>query len=91
MTLYWDGNTWQPLGEPLRSGYAILPSQYVGYLIWRFFPKVSLVANEQGEPVIAWIGRNTDLSASQSELFIRQWTAKAGKLYRVCLWLRQIV
>ena len=76
VTLYWDGEDWQPLGEPLVSGYTSLPSQYFGFLDWDFFPRVSLVANEQGDPVIAWIGEDADL-ASQSQLFIRQWNGES--------------
>ena len=77
VTLYWDGNTWQPLGEPLRNGYANLPSQYAGHLEWDFFPRVSLVVDEQGNPVIAWIGEDADAPALQSQLFIRQWNGES--------------
>ena len=73
VTVHWDGGGWQPLGEPLISHRANLSLQYNGFLAGRVFPQVSLVVNEQGNPITAWIGREGSGNATRSKLFMKRW------------------
>ena len=78
INVYWDGNTWQPVGEPLVSHGANLSLQHTGFLTGSVFPRVSLVVDEQGSPIIAWIGRD-DATASRSKLFVKRWDGESWR------------
>ncbi len=63
--VYWDGQTWQQVGELPKNFGIAFPSSSTS--------RISLVLDDEGMPVVAWVGYDDSSGQSRLRLFIKHW------------------